>query len=177
MPKGPCCRNVWRTQSNMPLYWRLVPVFSSNCSWVLTYSVGNVMHISIAPVSPPEKKKEKKRFHRCSCEATRRPLTQICLQFPDLDLGKEVETVFYWRFASISNHRPMAAIWKATSQLRLGAVHGGFTSFLPVKHPPSWIFNFQLYLSVSVWLLWNAWPKMLKFLSIFLSSLTENVMA
>ena len=49
---------VFLTQSTMPSYFlALVPLFSSSCSWVLTYSVGKVMQISMPPVIPPEKKK------------------------------------------------------------------------------------------------------------------------
>ena len=49
-PPTPFAFTVCFVQSQMPLY---LPTFSSNCNWVLTYSVGYVIQISIPPVIPP----------------------------------------------------------------------------------------------------------------------------
>ena len=52
-PNTPWLFTVFVTQSIIPVYCRPAPAFPSNCSWVFTYSVGYVMHISIPPVIPP----------------------------------------------------------------------------------------------------------------------------
>lgn len=47
------CHQSYPGDPPMPLY-RGGLALSSSCSWVLTYSVGKVMQISIAPAMPPE---------------------------------------------------------------------------------------------------------------------------
>lgn len=51
-----------RMNSPMPLYFGGF-AFSSNCSCVLTYSVGKVMQISMPPAIPPEKTRRQTWIH------------------------------------------------------------------------------------------------------------------
>ena len=51
-PKKPWLFTVFTAQSTGPLYMGLA-ARSSSCTWVLTYSVGNVQQISSPPAIPP----------------------------------------------------------------------------------------------------------------------------
>lgn len=54
--------------SPIPLYLGGL-AFSSSCNWVLTYSVGNVMQISMPPAIPPERTAEiKQMFYYKECK-------------------------------------------------------------------------------------------------------------
>lgn len=54
----------------IPLYFGGL-AFSSSCNWVLTYSVGKVMQISMPPAIPPGNTKEIRPNHHSFREHTR----------------------------------------------------------------------------------------------------------
>lgn len=83
-PRTPWPLTVLTTQSIGPLYLGVAD-FSSSCIWVLTYSVGNVQHISRPPAIPPFKR------HKLLLTTLKGNL-YVCLVI----LSTVLETVAFW---------------------------------------------------------------------------------